>query len=717
MIKTCLQFCLLLFTLNASTLLAADIEKLSDDDWLEVKSPNFIIITDLNEEKARHLIEDLEAYRHFSIEMMGLDIINNLSPLKIFAISSNSNFRKLDLPENWAGVFSLDLFGYSAIANVNGYTNSMKNTNFGRQVLFHEYNHFLVRFTQNAKHVPMWYDEGMAEYWGTFKFDGEKVYVGDFAAIAFRAYDMMNGGGSLIMDSEKLFKTKELPMTSEKLKDQMAVGQFYGQAFFMVHYLHSSNELRDQLNNYIKYLNWGYNEDKAFEKAFHKTYAELDKSAKKYLNASLKMRVFSLNDGKLTFPKVEYSVSKMDQAKFYQYIASIMPDFGTFDRDTQQKVLEKAIALNPKATELKAIQLAHGLAKDQDVLLSELEKIAPTNNLVLGYKADGLRYQANLLRAGGVANWQDTMKQARSLYRKSIKADPLHAKAYEGLGDVYNFLPNTEPLHEGIAGFDTAALHTRASQSFADLADLQIRSDKGIEAILALRNTLAFGRDQEKSPYTIVLDNIELLKDVMAVEATKTADGLHYANDTTYSGALLKDKPNGVGKITRANGSYYEGNFVDGVMHGKGKLVSVSGYIYEGEFQKGIGKGKGTLTYPKDLWNISYTGDVYYLTPFGKGVMQDKLGKYDGEFWYSFRHGQGTYVSNDGKVNLTGRWIYQSFEWPSVGDEQFIGYVGDTGLRSGPGVCLRKVNNSIDWCTYKDGVLEVKKEEKVLTKK
>lgn len=710
--KIYLQLCLFLtLVLQTSCLFAADIEKLSDDDWLELKSANFTVITDLNEDKARQLIEDLEAYRYFSIEMMKLDVIGDLAPLKILAISSNSNFKKIGLPENWAGVFSLDLFGYSSIANVDGYTKSMKNTNFGRQVLFHEYNHFLVRFTQNSKHVPMWYDEGMAEYWGTFKFDGEKVSVGDFSAIAFRAYDLLSGGGMVMLDSEKLFKTKELPMTSDKPKDQDEVGRFYAQAFFMTHYFYSSDELRAQLNNYIKYLNWGYTEDSAFQKAFQKPYSEVDKDAKKYLKGGLKMRTFSLKEGKLNFPKVDYTVKKMDQSSFYYHVATILPNYGTFDRDTQQKVLEKAIALNPELPELKAIQLAHGLAKDQSILLAELEKTAPNNNLVLNYKADGLRYYANILRAAGIASWQDTMKQARTLYRRAIKADATHPKAYEGLGDVYNYLATTEPMAEGVAGLDTASLYNRSAKTFADLADLYIRNDKDVEAIRALRNALTFTQKLEQTPYSLILDNLELFKDVKYLESTTTADGLNYPNDTVYKGAVAKGKPHGFGKITRANGSYYEGHFVDGAMHGKGTLVSVSGYNYEGDFQNGVAKGKGTLHYPQGLEDISYTGDIYYLTPFGKGTLQTKLGKYDGEFWYGFRHGQGVYISNDGKINLKGRWVYDRYEWPEVNGEQFVGYINEAGQRSGIGACINKSKSSIDWCTYKDGVREKEEQQ------
>src|SRR5689334_11024218 len=84
-----------------------EIEKLADDDWLHLQSENFDVLTDLNEEKGRHLIENLEAYRHFCIQMMGIKVLDNIKPLKLLAISSSSNFRKLGLPENWAGVFGL----------------------------------------------------------------------------------------------------------------------------------------------------------------------------------------------------------------------------------------------------------------------------------------------------------------------------------------------------------------------------------------------------------------------------------------------------------------------------------------------------------------------------------------------------------------------------------------------------------------------------------
>src|SRR6478752_10453041 len=89
----------LLFTLlSCPSLFAGNIEKLTADDWIHITSPNFDITTDLDEEKGKNLIENLENYRYFSINMMGLRVVPDIKPLKILAISSNSNFKKLGLP-------------------------------------------------------------------------------------------------------------------------------------------------------------------------------------------------------------------------------------------------------------------------------------------------------------------------------------------------------------------------------------------------------------------------------------------------------------------------------------------------------------------------------------------------------------------------------------------------------------------------------------------
>jgi len=709
MIKTCLQFCLLLLSFNVSALFAAeaDIEGLSNDDWLLITSKNFEIVTDLKEEKARHLIEDLEAYRYFSIDMMGLQIFSNTKPLRILAIADTSNFRKLGLPEMMAGIFSLTALGYSAIANVSEYSVNSKVASFGRQVLFHEYNHFLMRLTINSQNYPMWYSEGMAEYWGTFRFDGQKIYIGDAQSLAFRSMDLFNNVGNINVDTQKIMATDSLPYSSKKDIDKTAISRFYAQAFFLTHYLHSTAELQATTEKYIEYLGYGYKRDDAFQKAFNISYEELDKKLKKYLKNSMVKMVYTLKEGRNKVPDTGIKVAALNQASFYANALDILLNCNAIDSKVRKQVLEKNIALNPTDINAQVLSLFFGFADNPQQKMQELEKIAPQNPLLLTYKGDAVREGANLLHAGGVTNWMENMKQARSNYRRAIKADLKLGLAYVGLGDVYSFMLDTEPLLEGAAGLDTATLFERTELQFSKFADIQIRMDKDLDALPSVRNAVAFSREKENSVYAMILDNLEMLNDLQTVPAKTLENELIYLSGTRYLGALTNTKPQGTGKIIRPNGSYFEGNFVNGVMQGQGKLVTYGGFIYEGEFKNGIARGKGKITYP-EAWKKVYTGDVFYTMPFGKGIETNAMGTYEGDYWYNWQEGKGVFTSKDGKTHLTGHWIQNRYEWPEENGIVFVGPVSESAKREGKGVCRANTIQKIEWCRFKDGVRQEK---------
>jgi len=704
------------FSLISQQLHALEIEKLADDDWLLVKSPNFIIITDLDAEKGASLARDLESYRHFSIDMIGLKLLNVAKPLTVLAISSSSNFKRLELPENWAGVFNLDAEGYAAIANVSNYRTNLKTQTFARQVLFHEYNHFLIRFSERTINFPMWYDEGMAEYMGTFKYDGQKIYLGDPSAVLGRAEDLLSPAGDIVMDVEKLIKTRSLPLASKKEKDKTAVSKFYAQAFFLIHYMNASVDMRANLFKYIAYLNEGLSEDQAFKKAFNMTYEELSKASKKYLNGGrIQMRVISTEKG-IQFPAFDIKTSQLSKPEFYSYMGYTLSLFDFFEHEDKANLLKKAAELNPENSDFKAMLLRAGLASDAEKLQKELEVQNPQNVIFINYKADNLRYAANLQRQSGFANWQDTMKQARSLYRRAIKTDRFYPLPYFGLGDVYNWLPNTEPLQEGAVGFDTAALYSRDFRQFSDLADINIRLDKGIGALDSVRNAIAFSEDKEKSFYSLTRENLEILLTATEDKAEIVNNELHYKDGSIYIGAQQNNKPSGTGKFIRPNGSYQEGTYEQGVIQGKGTLVTLGGFKYEGDFQKGVVRGKGKITYPTQPFANTYEGDVFYAVPFGKGVSTTDKGKYEGDFWYSWPQGKGTYTSADNKIKLQGNWYQWRYEWPEENGVKFFGFADDEGKRNGVGVCNFSDKHLTDFCVYKNGVLQEKPTEAAVKK-
>lgn len=307
---------LLLAVCFSNTVSAANIEKLAKGKWLQLTTKDFQIITDLNEKKARILINDLEAYRYFLIELMGVQLQPNLDPLQVLALGSSSSFKHMGLPKTWAGVFVIQPDRYYAIANVDNYSDDLKKPSFGRQVLLHEYTHFMHKFSVNRLPHPLWVQEGKAEYLGTFKFDGEKIYLGNPKAIMFRTYGLYTNAGKLKIDAEKIFKTKQLPMQSTRMSDQAEVDQFYARAFFIMHYINSSPELRQGLEAYLSAVKDGKNEEESLAQAFNQSFTEFDKSVTDYVLNGLWMRVLSPKAGNIIFPVPEVNVTKLDAASF-----------------------------------------------------------------------------------------------------------------------------------------------------------------------------------------------------------------------------------------------------------------------------------------------------------------------------------------------------------------------------------------------------------------
>jgi len=695
--------------LFSQSVFAVNFEKLADDDWISVKTNNFEIITDLNEEKGRNLAEDLEAYRYFSTEVMGLALIQDIKPLKVIAISNSSNFRKLDLPDLWAGVFRTTNFGYSAIANLDGYSVDITKSNEGRHTLFHEYNHFLIRFSGNIQKYPLWYNEGLAEYMATFKVDKNKIYIGDM--LQNRTADMFNPQGSLILDSKKIFSTEELPLTSKKDTDKNVMFDFYAQSFYLMHYFKSSPELWASLQNYIQLLNNGYAENYAFKNAFNLTYEELDKNTKAYLKHNMVRHIISLNEGKSTYQKPKVIVTKLDKPSFYVNLSEVLPEFSIFDNETKTKLLEESIALNPNNADIKSRLLHYGFAKDPEKIEREVEATNPKNSIFLTYKADKLANAANFLRAAGVGSWKETMKLARNNYRKSIKSDQSFMLPYIGLGNSYEFVSANELSQEAILGLNTSTLLIPNSRTFGQLADIYIRMDKSIDALPSVRSTIAYSKNKELSPYSLIYENLEMLNDINQTDKKITAEGLEFKSGAIYTGAVEKGNPTGKGKITRPNGSYFEGVFVNGVMQGQGKIVTYGGFIYEGEFQKGIARGHAKISYPENYKSTFYEGDVYYAFPFGKGTQISKAGKYEGDFSYSYKDGSGTFTSQDEKTVLQGKWVEDAYVWPEINGTYFVGSIAENGKRDGNGICVQPKVSKIDSCTYKDGEQQAKDEK------
>ena len=670
----------------------ANIDALFRAKWVQAESNHFRVVTDQKADTARLLVNDLERMRHFSLRVLGVEALEGGGPLTVLAIGDAELFKKVGMPENFAGVFHISLNGFSAIGNVKGYIGDSDTQTFARTTLLHEYHHFLIRMTQLTMAYPMWCDEGMAEYFSSFRYDNKSVRVGDIDEYENRMSGLFSGGGTITINSAKLFNTTDLDYTNTTWNNKFELHAFYARAGFVINYFNSSLELRVQLANYLRLYNLGIGQDRAAQRAFKRSYAELDKDIAQYLRRNLSARVFTATDGPFKFPPMEIKAEALDQPRLAAVLATVLTNM-SLPREAVDEVLAKNLQLNPGSAQAHADMLRLSPKGYSSEAVEALLERFPGNARLLVMQGELMRHHAEALRDSGLPGWQDLLLKAREQFRRAARADPHFPLSYAGLGHVYLNMPDSEALVEGIAGFDTASIYSPTPDIFRGLATLARRSGHPEEALVALRHAVTFSKADSYSEDALMLDNLELVNDLNTATPAVRPEGLAYKSGTRYVGQVQGLKPNGAGKLERINGSYFEGTFRDGLPLA-GKLVSERGGEYEGQFSAGVAGGQGTLRYPAGAPASSYVGGIALGKPALRGVLTGPNGRYEGGFLNGEAHGDGSFTPAQKSVAMRGKWLYGRYVWPASDGEVFVGEIDAKGEASGAGYCHGAAANS-----------------------
>lgn len=675
---------------------AGSISGLVDKTWIEIDSPNFRVVTEQPEDAARRMIVDLENLRYISNRVRGAQSLDG-PPLTIVAMSKFS-FRALRLPENWAGVFSLSRYGYAALAELDHYAESSDEKNFSRVTLLHEYHHFLMHYSPETTSYPKWYDEGMSEYWSSLVIQDGMAWFGKGIG---RERGLADGSRRSLFDTKWLFSSPKLTFDNER-ENVSDVRWFYAQASYAIHYFNSSAELRRQLADYLRLHNMGLTQDRAMRLAFKKSYAELDNDLASYVNSySIKVLGFPTGKDGLQLPQVQVKVTKLDQPVIYALLADVVPRFGKRDNKASRELIETNLKLHPDDVNANTIAVTFDAVDDADTRLPALLQRHPNNARLLATHAERLRKTAMGMHDTGAPGWEPLLLEARALHRRAIQVDSNIPLAYYGLGYLYPFLPESEPVQEGIAGLDTAVIYEPSPDGFRALARLYLRDKQLRNALTSMRSAVAFDTRGRHPVDVVLMENLEILVDLNG-DATPDAKGLRYKSGAVYEGALADGKPHGKGRLSGVHGSYYEGDFVHGLPSGHGRLVSERGAIYEGDFLAGMAHGKGRMTFPDTSKVMSYEGGVTDAVPDGPGVLVTKDGRQETTFLRGEAHGDGTFTPARGGKPIKGKWFYGAYQWPASDDIVFTGGIDGDGRRDAYGWCRAGASTKIDECRYKD---------------
>lgn len=134
------------------------------ENWIEVRSPHFVVATDSNERQARRIADQFERMRSvFHVLLPKLEIDPG-SPIIVLAVKNEKDFRALE-PEAYLAKGQLKLGGLFLTGADKNYV-LMRLDAEGEHpyaVIYHEYTHLLM--AKAAEWMPLWLNEGLAEFY------------------------------------------------------------------------------------------------------------------------------------------------------------------------------------------------------------------------------------------------------------------------------------------------------------------------------------------------------------------------------------------------------------------------------------------------------------------------------------------------------------------------------------------------------------------------
>lgn len=253
--------------------------------WTEVETDYFRVITDASPDKVEALARELEWFRVSVAKLLRVSLADE-EKLTIIALKGNFSYEAMvgkESARKTAGYFADTLYGRYALLDLNGYGHLKSySDNWSRQLLYHEYTHYLVARGTRYFTYPFWFEEGFAEYLATAECDesGTCQYGGIpiDRALSLKHY------GHLSLET-LLTATRADSTKIQKLK-------VYASGWLLTHMLISSTERWQQLGRYLDAVHAGGDRLEAYEAIFGARLAELDKQYKQYARGE--MAIFSL---------------------------------------------------------------------------------------------------------------------------------------------------------------------------------------------------------------------------------------------------------------------------------------------------------------------------------------------------------------------------------------------------------------------------------------
>jgi len=247
-------FSLLLATLCGSA-------SASTEQWVEVRSPHFTVLTDSNEKQARHIADQFERMRWMFQTLFPKAIVDPVSPIVVIAAKNEKSFQSLE-PAAYLAKGQLKIGGLFMRTPDKNYVLLRLDAGYEHPfaAVYHEYTH--LQFSDSSSWMPLWLNEGAAMFFQNTEIRNKDVLIGEPSMD-----DILYLKNNRLIPLDVLFKVDaKSPYYHEEQKGSV----FYAESWALTHYLFITDRQKGthRVDDYIALVSHHEDPVVAAEKAF-----------------------------------------------------------------------------------------------------------------------------------------------------------------------------------------------------------------------------------------------------------------------------------------------------------------------------------------------------------------------------------------------------------------------------------------------------------------
>ena len=218
------------------------------EEWLEVRTPHFVVVTNAHEKQARHVADQFERVRFVFHRVFPSANVDPGSPIVVLALKDKKGFQALE-PEAYLARGQLQLAGLFLRAADKNYVLLRLDAEGEHPyaTVYHEYTHLLISHAEEW--LPLWLNEGMAQFYENTDIHDQEVLLGQASAGAL--YELQQ---NRLLPLATLFTVDN---TSPYYHEENKGSIFYAESWALTHYL-MVKDFQDRTNripDYAKLVN------------------------------------------------------------------------------------------------------------------------------------------------------------------------------------------------------------------------------------------------------------------------------------------------------------------------------------------------------------------------------------------------------------------------------------------------------------------------------